>query len=184
MTSVAHPFKCIVAAFGLAVGFSLPAAAESLDEMFMALAEAEPGEAQRIEDRIVSAWSKSGSAAMDLLLQRGSDALDAGEFQAAVEHFTAAIDHSPDFAEAYHGRATAYYLLDYFGPALDDLRKTLVLEPRHFGALRGFAIILEQLEREEEALEVYERIMDIHPNLEQARPSMERLQEKLRGQTL
>ena len=138
MTSVAHPFKCIVAAFGLAVGFSLPLAAETLDEMFEALAVAGPEEAQRIEDRIVTAWSKSGSASMDLLLQRGSDALDAGEYQAAVEHFTAAIDHSPDFAEAYHGRATAYYLLDYYGPALDDLRQALVLEPRHFGALRGF----------------------------------------------
>lgn len=188
MTSLDHPFKCTVAALLIAVGFSLPGQAsaqvETLDELFAALADAPEDEARRIENRIVSQWEKSGSAAMDLLLQRGSDALEAGELDAAAEHFSAAIDHSPDFAEAYHGRATAYFLLDYYGPALDDLRQTLVLEPRHFGALRGFAIILETIGQDQEALEVYRRIMDIHPHLEQARPSMERLEEKLRGQTL
>ncbi len=184
----AHPFKCIVAALVLAVGFSLPASVsaqvESLDDLFARLAVAEESEALRIEERIVAQWARSGSAAMDLLLQRGSDALEAGDAQAAVEHFTAAIDHAPDFAEAYHGRATAYFLLDHYGPALDDLRQALVLEPRHFGALRGFAVILETIGQDEEALEVYRRIMDIHPHLEQARPALERLEEKLRGRTL
>lgn len=187
MASNEHPFKCIVTALAVAVGFSLPAGnalAETLDEMFEELAEAAPEEAWRIEARILDSWAKSGSPAMDLLLQRGTDALEAGEFEIAVEHYTAAIDHAPDFAEAYHGRATAYFLTDYYGPAIDDLRQALILEPRHFGALRLFAVILEQLERDEEALEVYERIMNIHPHMEEAGPAMGRLTEKLRGQTL
>ena len=187
MVRVTHPFKCIVAALAVAVGFSIPAGplgAETLDEMFAALAMADPAEAGRIEERIVDQWSRSGSASMDLLLQRGSTALEEGDPQAAIEHFTAAIDHDPGFAEAYHGRATAYYLLDYTGPAIDDLRETLVLEPRHFGAMRGLAVMFEELGLTEEALEVYRRIMDIHPNFEAVGPSVERLEQELRGRSL
>ncbi len=179
-----HPFKCIVAALALAVGFSGPLGAESLDEMFDRLTEAAPDEARRIQDRIVTEWGKSGSAAIDLLLRRGSEALENGDHVAAVEHYTAAIDHAPDFAEAWHGRATAYFLLNYYGPALDDLRQVLVLNPRHFGALRGFAIMLEELGRPEEALEVYRQVLDIHPHMPDVAQAIERLELELDGQTL
>ena len=39
------------------------------------------GEAGRIEAEIWIEWSKSGSPAMDLLLQRGEDAMELGNFQ-------------------------------------------------------------------------------------------------------
>ena len=184
MATKTHPFKCIVAAVLAAVGFSGPLSAESLDEMFDRLAEAAPDEAGRIQDRIITEWGKSGSAAIDLLLRRGSEALEAGDHVAAVEHYTAAIDHAPDFAEAWHGRATAYFLLDYYGPALDDLRQTLVLNPRHFGALRGFAIMLEELGRPGEALEVYRQVLDIHPHMPDVAEAIERLELELNGQAL
>ena len=166
-----HPrFKHIVtsAAIAVAILWSAPPAwAETLDEMFAALAEAEtPAEGQRIEARIAAEWSKSGSAAIDLLWSRGTSALESGETLAAVEHFTAVIDHAPDFAEAYQGRATAYFTLDLYGPALDDLRQVLVMNPRHFGAMRGLAIILEQIGKEEEALEVIKLILAIHPQMQ------------------
>ena len=83
------------------------------------------------------------SAAIDLLLRRGQDALEAGDAPAAIEHLTAAIDHAPDFAEAYAARAGAYYLTNRAGPAIDDLRQALVLNPHHWEALSGFAIVLE-----------------------------------------
>jgi len=37
---------------------------------------------------------------MDLLLQRGQEAMDNEDYEAAIEHFTALTDHAPDFAEA------------------------------------------------------------------------------------
>ena len=157
---------------------------DTLDSLFDKLAEAEPEEAGRIEGQIAAQWSKSGSAAMDLLLRRGEDALEAGDFKLAAEHFTAAIDHAPDFAEAYNGRATAYYLQGLIGPSLDDLRRTLDLNPRHFAAMRGLAILLEELGRPEDALEVYGEIRALHPHLDGVEAAMDRLELELTGQTL
>jgi len=91
--------------------------------------------------QIAAIWENSGSPARDLLLQRGKDALEDGDAEAALDHFSALIDHAPDFAAGYNGRATAYFLLGLYGPSLNDLRQTLVLEPRHFGAMRGLAVI-------------------------------------------
>jgi len=180
-------FKHIVAALLVTVWISGPALAEmaKLDDLFGQLATAEsPEAAARIESEIYNEWSKSGSPAVDLLLQRGQDAIDAGDSVLAAEHFTAAIDHAPAFAEAFHGRATAYYLSGQIGPALDDLRQTLVLNPHHFPAMRGFAIILEELGRQKEALEVYHQIQVINPEDASVNDAADRLELALGGRAL
>ncbi|WP_018302483.1 tetratricopeptide repeat protein [Wenxinia marina] len=155
-----------------------------MDALLQQLAEAEPGQDARIESQIFAEWSKSGSPAIDLLLQRGQDALDAGDWTTAAEHFTAAIDHDPDFAEAYHGRATAYYMTGHIGPALDDLRQTLVLNPRHFRAMQGFAVILQELDRPEDAVEVLRQVHAMHPADETVADALEQLELMLGGRTL
>ena len=180
-------FNSVVTAFFAAlVLLAAPATAqtETLDRLFEELEGAEPMVARRIESQIQTEWDKSGSAAMDLLLRRGKDALDNGEPEQAVEHFTAAIDHAPDFAEGYHGRATAYYLTGRIGPALDDLRMTLRLNPRHFSALRGLAIILEELDRPNDALDVYRMVIEINPHAPGVTEAVDRLEIELQGQTL
>lgn len=155
-----------------------------LDTLFAELQAADEGSAGRIERQIIEEWSKSGSPAMDLLLRRGRDALQADDPAAALEHFSALVDHAPGFAEGYNGRATAYYLMDSYGPALDDIRQVLVLNPRHFGALQGFAIMLEEMGREAEALEVLRRVQALHPHVPQVGPAIVRLEALLEGQTL
>jgi hypothetical protein len=85
-----------------------PAAADAVDELLSELARPDLERWQRVERQIIGEWSKSGSAAMDLLLQRGRDALQEGDHEAAIEHLTALVDHAPDFAEGWHARATAF----------------------------------------------------------------------------
>lgn len=186
MSTGARQFKFTAAALLLAVGYSLPSAAQDADVEVLLdrLAEAEPGEDQRIVTQIFVEWSKSGSPAIDLLLKRGQDAIEAGDLEAAIEHFTAAIDHDPTFAEAYHGRATAYYLTQRIGPSLDDLRQALVLNPRHFRAMQGLAVILEELDRPEGALEVLRQVHLMHPADAQVADAVERLELQLGGRTL
>jgi tetratricopeptide (TPR) repeat protein len=158
--------------------------AVKLDGLFERLKTAEEAEAGRIEREIWIEWSKSGSPAEDLLLQRGKDALDLGDFPAAIEHFTAIIDHDPDFAEAWNARATAYYMAGEFGPSVADIAQVLTRNPRHFGALSGLAMILEESGKPEKALEVYRAALAIHPHLQGATEAVERLSKEAEGQEL
>ncbi|WP_339929791.1 tetratricopeptide repeat protein [Yoonia sp. 208BN28-4] len=155
-----------------------------LDDLFQELLEADEQTHSRIADRISGQWERSGSAAIDLLYRRGTDALEENEPGIAAEHLTAALDHDPTFAEGYHARASAYYALGMVGPALDDLRQTLVLEPRHFDAMFGFGVLLEELERYEDAAEVYRRIQEIYPLDPEAAAGLERISLQLEGQSL
>ena len=155
-----------------------------LDGLFDRLKTAEAGEAGRIETEIWIEWSKSGSPALDLLLQRGKDAMELGDTAAAIEHFTAVIDQAPDFAEAWNARATAYYMAGEFGPSVADIGKVLTLNPRHFGALSGLALILEETGKPERALEVYKAALAIHPHLQGAADAVTRLEIEAEGQEL
>ncbi len=182
-----RPFnnRIVAALFPILVGLvALPASGAGLDELFDKLQTAEPGPAGRIERQIWREWSKSGSAAMDLLLQRGRDAMEAGDVAAAIDHFTALIDHAPDFAEGWNGRATAYFQVGSFGPSVADIQHVLALNPRHFGALAGFARILEDTDQPARALQLYKAALAIHPNLDGVRDAVDRLQAMAAGQEM
>jgi tetratricopeptide (TPR) repeat protein len=155
-----------------------------LDGLFDKLKTADAQAAARIEQEIWIEWSKSGSAAMDLLLERGRSAMAEGNLGLAVEHFTALIDHAPEFAEGYNARATAYYQMGQIGPSMADIARTLKLNPRHFGALSGFAMILEELDRPEQALEVQKAVQAIHPHAAGISEAIDRLEAGLEGRSL
>lgn len=164
-----------------------PAAAQDapkLDGLFQRLQTADADEAGRIEAEIWIEWSKSGSAAMDLLLQRGTDAMEAGDARTAAEHFTAIIDHSPGFNAAWGGRAMAYYLTGEIGPALADLGHVLTEEPRNFAALAGLGTILEETGQKEKALEAYRAAAAVHPHMADVNDAIARLETELEGQEL
>jgi tetratricopeptide (TPR) repeat protein len=186
MVTQTHRFKYTVAALLLGVGFSLPLSAQpaDLDALYQELLEADETSYPRIEQQIIAQWEKSGSPAMDLLLRRGQDALSDGAPDVAVEHFSALVDHAPGFSEGYFGRATSYYLLGLMGPALEDIQTTLRLNPRHFEAMRGLAAMMQELERPEDALELYELILAINPQSQEARETIKILKLQLEGQAL
>lgn len=157
---------------------------EQLDSLFEQLLSADEAASERIEQDIWREWSKSGSAAMDLLLLRGRDAMAAGDTGQAIEHLTALIDHAPDFAEGWNARATAYFQAGEYGPSIDDIAHTLTLNPRHFGALSGLGMIFEELGKSDKALEVYRAALAIHPHLGGVLESVERLEAQAAGQDL
>lgn len=169
----------LILALGPAWGQDAP-----LDELFRRLQNTDEAGARQIEREIRIEWSRSGSAAMDLLLQRGRDAMDAGDTEAAIGHLTALVDHAPDFAEGWNARATAYYNAGLLGPAVNDIARTLQLNPRHFGALSGLGMIFEELGRPEKALEVYRKVLEIDPYAEGVPEAVARLTAATQGQDL
>lgn len=172
----------VVAAF-LAASPAL-ASDDELNALFEGLKGADPSAAIQIEGRIYEIWSQSGSPSMDLLLTRGRDALEEGDNVKAIRHFTALIDHAPDFAEGYNGRATAYFQVGRLGLSLEDIRQTLRLNPRHFSAMSGLALILEELGNKEDALAAWREVEKLHPNREGLKDAIARLEREVEGQAL
>lgn len=185
--------KSAVAALAAIVMFSLPLvnvlAAQEADlhdepALLEALAQADSAESRRLERQLHALWSKSGSPAMDLLLNRGRDALAASDTRAAIEHLTALTDHAPDFAEGWLARASAYFAADLYGPALADLQRALQLNPNNFNAITGLGAILEAFGDPVGAYAAYQRVQTIHPHHEEAGRAIERLKADVEGKAL
>ena len=172
----------VAAIFAVTLSAPLSAQDRPLDDLFDALRQAEGDTARAIAAKIWQEWSRSGSPAMDLLLERGRKALEEGDGEAAIGHFSALIDHAPDFAEGYNMRATAFYQQGHAGLALADLRQALALNPRHFGALTGLASILEQLDEKEAALRAWREVRELNPSAPAVDEAIGRL-ERITGGT-
>ncbi len=155
-----------------------------LEGLFERLKQPDLSEWEAVEGEIWREWSRSGSPAMDLLLNRGREAMQAGDIPAAIEHLTALTDHAPDFAEGWNARATAYFQAGQFGPSLADIQTTLTLEPRHFGALSGLGLILEELGDTAKALEAWRAADAIHPHSPGIDQAIERLERQVSGTDL
>lgn len=184
---VSMHFSKLVVAASLALWAGSAAYADQSDrsaELLQELHDAEPVDAKRIERELSLMWRRSGSASMDLLLTRGQDALEAGEIDTAIGHFSALVDHAPDFAEGWHRRATAFYRQQEYGLAVADLGRTLTLNPDHFAALFGLAVILETLDQEEEAFGAYSRVLEVYPTHERAQEAVDRLRRTATGTSL
>ena len=143
---------------------SASAEGDSVDALFEMLQTASPGEAREIEQRIVEAWSESGSPTADLLLRRGREAMSKRRYAEAASHLGALTDLAPGFAEGWNARATLYYLMGKHELSVYAIGKTLALNPRHFGALTGLGMIFERQGDIERALEAYLKVLSLSPN--------------------
>lgn len=186
MAQIPSLFKYTVTA--LFIGWAAPVVAQGqvvdLDALMEDLANPDTQNWEQIERQIRTEWSRSGSASMDLLYQRGEKAMEDEDFDAAIEHFTALTDHAPDFAEGWNARATALFRKDLYGPAMDDIGRALALNPDHFGAMTGLAVILQGVGMEKEALKVWYLVQKVHPHRPEMKEAIRALEAQLGGSTL
>lgn len=159
--------------------------AKRLGDLFARLKqETSSAKAETIAAQINTEWLDSGSATVDLLMQRAGLAMTKSDNAAAFDFLDQAIILDPNFAEAWNRRATLNYSTSNYGRSLDDIRITLRLEPRHYGALMGLAAILEETERKSQALEAYLKVLEFYPTLKPAQDAVIRLSDELTGQAL
>jgi len=85
------------------------------------------------------------------------------QYKQSITFFSRIIDNNPDFAEAWNKRATVYYLIGDYEKSINDINQTLILEPRHFGAMDGLGLILIELKKYSYALNIYKEILKILP---------------------
>ncbi len=157
----------------------------SLDTLFDALKIAPDDDSARvIEEHIWAMWVVSGSDTCNLLMGRVKAAADDKDYDLAVKLLDAVIELKPDYVEAWNRRATVYYLEKDYGHALADIREVLSREPRHFGALAGLGVILQELGDDKHALDAYRRALAINPHLEHIPDVVKSLTEKVEGRDI
>ncbi|KQQ79496.1 tetratricopeptide repeat protein [Aureimonas sp. Leaf324] len=154
-----------------------------LDGLFERLKrESDAEKATGIANEIQSVWLESGSATVDLLMLRATQAIARKDAAAALDFTDQAIVLDPDYAEAYNRRATLHYTQNRYALSMADVEEVLKREPRHFGALTGLGAMLEELGRDREALDAYSRALAIYPTLKAAQDAAGRLAEEVSGQ--
>jgi tetratricopeptide (TPR) repeat protein len=157
----------------------------NLDTLFGALKIApDEDSAKAIEQRIWAAWMVSGSDTCTLLMSRVKAAADDKDYDLAIKLLNAIIEIKPDYVEAWNQRATVYYMINDYGHSLADLREVLAREPRHFGALSGLGLILQDIGDDKHALEAYRKALAIDPHLEHIPDVVKTLTEKVEGRDI
>ena len=161
-----------------------------LDKLFIKLKETKNlSSAEAIEKEIQEIWSihpsddRRGFRLTELLFQ-GTRLMNGGELSKAYELFTKIIATEPDWSEASNKRATVLYLMNRYESSLNDIKITLTLEPKHFGALSGQALNYIELKQYEKAIESYEAAQKIYPLLDSAEKMIPELKELINDQAI
>ncbi|WP_245434225.1 tetratricopeptide repeat protein [Pseudolabrys taiwanensis] len=157
----------------------------NLDFLFGAL-KAAPNEesAKAVEERIWAVWMISPSDTANLLMTRVRTAVEQKDLDLAIKLLDGIIAIKPDYVEAWNRRATLYYMQKDYGRAISDIREVLRREPRHFGALSGLGLILQDIGDDKQALEVYRRALNVYPRLQRIPDLVKELQQKVEGRDI
>jgi tetratricopeptide (TPR) repeat protein len=156
-----------------------------LDTLYEALAKA-PNQviAKIVESKIEALNFQSGSATADLLMARARSMMEAKDSKLAFELLGSIIEIAPNFIEARAQRATLYYVTKNIPGALADLRVVLAREPRHYGALTGLGVILQEIGEDKRALEAFRRALAVDPYLESVPEAVKKLEVEVEGRDI
>jgi tetratricopeptide (TPR) repeat protein len=159
--------------------------AARLDTLYEALAKA-PNQAiaKIVESKIEALNIQSGSATADLLMVRARSMIEAKDSKVAFELLESVIEIAPSFIEARAQRATLNYVTKNIPGALADLRVVLAREPRHYGALTGLGVILQELGEDKRALEAFRRALAIDPYLDSVPDMVKKLEVQVEGRDI
>ena len=159
---------------------------KELDKLFVQLKNTKNlSSAKILENKIWAIWSihpsddRKGSRLTELLTQ-GSRLMNMNELSKAYELFSQIIAVEPNWAEAWNKRATVLYLMNQYQSSLDDIKITLALEPRHFGALSGRGLNYIELNQYEKAIKSYKDAQKIYPIMDSAKKMILQLQELIK----
>ena len=156
-----------------------------LDDLFVILQSSQDqSELVAVEAEIWEIWYESGNDEVDNLMAIAATTARSGNLAKAESLYSQIIEQLPEFSEGWNRRATIrYYRNDYVG-SLADIEQTLKLEPRHFGAVWGLGMILGWQQDFERAILAFERLLELKPNANDAKPRIELLKQEMAKQAV
>jgi tetratricopeptide (TPR) repeat protein len=152
---------------------SLPA---RLDELFRRLAaDADNPTAFAVEDEIWEAWIDHPDPALAAKLNEAIAAIAASDFDRGRTILDDLLGRAPDYAETWNKLATLEFLRGRDRASVAAIARTIELEPRHFGAISGFAQICLRNGDPASARLAFEAALRINPRLTAVRIAVEEL---------
>lgn len=138
--------------------------AQELPQLFEQLQiSANQSEARELESQIWQHWLDAPDNRAQSLMKEVIQALSGSDFAVALELCDQLVELYPNYAEAWNKRATIHYLMGDHLASVADIRETIALEPKHFGAISGLGMIFMREQNFTAALDAFEKVLEISP---------------------
>jgi len=182
ISSTLKPLTVRIIAVLILLAYSLASPADqndpALDSLFDRLATTSSAEeASEISNGIWQRWSANDDPDVSQLMEIGIRALNYSTYRKALRSFDRIIEMAPQFAEGWNKRATLYYHIKEYRRSIDDIKETLRLEPRHFGAWSGLGLVSIAQENYSGALAAFKKALSINPHIPNIRRYVQKLED-------
>ena len=148
-----------------------------LNNLFKKLNETEnQDEIRDLISDIWNIWYEVDDPKVIEYFEKGIQAMNLRNYPLAIRFFNNLIEENPNFAEGWNKRATVHFMMGNFDQSMQDIIKTLELEPRHFGALDGMGLIFIHQGQFQQAIDVYDKMLEIFPFSVKTMDKKERIQ--------
>ena len=173
-------FKILIVSISLLFASKIALADQNdprLNNLFKKLNETEnQDEIRDLISDIWNIWYEVDDPKVIEYFEKGIQAMNLRNYPLAIRFFNNLIEEDPNFAEGWNKRATVHYMMGNFDQSMQDIIKTLELEPRHFGALDGMGLIFIHQGQFQQAIDVYDKMLEIFPFSVKTMDKKERIQ--------
>jgi len=173
-------FKILVVSISLLFASKIALADQNdprLNNLFKKLNETEnQDEIRDLISDIWNIWYEVDDPKVIEYFEKGIQAMNLKNYPLAIRFFNNLIEEDPNFAEGWNKRATVHFMMGNFDQSMQDIIKTLELEPRHFGALDGMGLIFIHQGQFKQAIDVYDKMLEIFPFSVKTMDKKERIQ--------
>ena len=173
-------FKILIVSISLLFASKIALADQNdprLNNLFKKLNETEnQDEIRDLISDIWNIWYEVDDPKVIEYFEKGIQAMNLRNYPLAIRFFNNLIEEDPNFAEGWNKRATVHFMMGNFDQSMQDIIKTLELEPRHFGALDGMGLIFIHQGQFQQALDVYDKMLEIFPFSVKTMDKKERIQ--------
>ena len=173
-------FKILIVSISLSFASKIALADQNdprLNNLFKKLNETEnQDEIRDLISDIWNIWYEVDDPKVIEYFEKGIQAMNLRNYPLAIRFFNNLIEEDPNFAEGWNKRATVHFMMGNFDQSMQDIIKTLELEPRHFGALDGMGLIFIHQGQFQQAIDVYDKMLEIFPFSVKTMDKKERIQ--------
>ncbi len=173
-------FKILIVSISLLFASKIALADQNdprLNNLFKKLNETEnQDEIRDLISDIWNIWYEVDDPKVIEYFEKGIQAMNLRNYPLAIRFFNNLIEEDPNFAEGWNKRATVHFMMGNFDQSMQDIIKTLELEPRHFGALDGMGLIFIHQGQFQQAIDVYDKMLEIFPYSVKTMDKKERIQ--------